>query len=95
MNYEELLHNVNTREEIASSIDMRTSFVRKELKAAMDEKEIIDSFTPEELTNIFFGSIDRDLLNRRIKNENKRHNQVARAMIEKIAELIRIKTDLQ
>lgn len=95
LNYEELLHNVNTREVIASSIDMRTSFVRKELKAAMEEKEIIDSFTPEELTNIFFGSIDRDLLNRRIKNENKSHNQVARAMIEKIADLIRIKTDLQ
>lgn len=93
LNYEEFLHNVNTRETIARSIDMRTSFLRKEFEAAMKENEIIDTFTSEELANIFIGSLGRDLLNRRIQYENKSHNQVARSMLDKMVDLIRIKPD--
>lgn len=93
LNYEEFLHNVNTREAIATSIAIRTDFVRKELEAAMREKEITDVFTSEELADIFFGSLDRDLLNRRIQNDNKTHNQVAKSMLDKLADMLRIKQD--
>ena len=89
LNYEEFLHNVSTREAIANSIEMRTNFVKKELELAIKEKEIIDKFTPEELADIFMGSLDRDLLNRRIRYENKSHNQVAKVMLDKIADMIR------
>lgn len=93
LNYEEFLHNVNTREAIAECIKMRTNFVRKELKAAMDEGEIIDVFTPEELSNLLLGSLNRDLLNRRIQNDSKLHSQVAMATLNKLAGLVRVKGD--
>ncbi|MDD6069469.1 MAG: TetR/AcrR family transcriptional regulator [Clostridiales bacterium] len=89
LNYEELLHNVNTRETIAACIQMRTEFVRDELKAAIDEGEIIDTFTAEELSNIFFGCLNRDLLNRRIQNDRKTHNEVAKSMLNKLADILR------
>ena len=94
LNYEGLLHNVNTREVISASIDMRTRFLRKEFEAAIKEKEIIDTFTSEELTNIFMGSLTRDLLNRRIYNEDKGHSRIAKSMLDKMADLIRIQSDL-
>lgn len=93
LNYEELLHNVNTRESISAAIDLRTSFLRKEFAAAIQEKEIIDTFTSEELTNIFMGSLTRDLLNRRIYYENKSHNQAVGAILDKMAGLIRTQSD--
>jgi hypothetical protein len=93
LNYESFLHNVNTRDKIAGSIELRTNFVRKELKAAMEEGEIIDTFTPEELTNLFIGGTDRDLLNRRIQNDTKSHDQVIASMLDKLADMVRIKKD--
>lgn len=93
LNYEDFLHNVNTREIISAAIDLRTSFLRKEFDAAMKEKEIIDTFTSEELTNIFMGSLTRDLLNRRIYNENKSHNQVVESILDKLADMIRTQSD--
>lgn len=89
LNYEEFLHNVNTREAIASCIQMRTDFVRNELKAAMEEGEIIDTFTPEELSNVFFGSLNRGLLNRRIQYDRRAHNEVTKSMLNKLADILR------
>lgn len=93
LNYEELLHNVNTRDAIAACIERRNVFLKKEFEAAIMEKEIIDVLTPEELADIFLGSLSRDLLNRRIQYERKSHNQVAQSMLEKMTDLIRIKRD--
>lgn len=90
LNYEGLLHNVNTREATASCISKRTNFIRRELKAAMEEGEIRDIFTPEELANLLLGSLDRDLLNRRIWNEDKSHSQVTVSMLDKLIDLLRI-----
>lgn len=89
LNYEEFLHNVNTREAIAGCIWMRTDFVRKEFKAAIEDGEIIDTFTPEELSNIFFGSLNRDLLNRRIQYDSKTHHEAAKPMLDKLADMLR------
>lgn len=91
LNYEELLHNVNTRETIARCIEMRTSFIREQFQAAIDEKEIIDTFTAEELACIFFGTMERDLLNRRIENENRSHEQVATSILDKLDVMLRRK----
>ncbi len=89
LNYEELLHNVNTRETIARCIEMRTSFIRKEFQAAIQEKEIIDTFTADELACMFFGTMERDLLNRRIENENRSHKQVATSILDKLEVMLR------
>jgi hypothetical protein len=59
----------------------------------MEEGEIIDTFTPEELTNLFIGGTDRDLLNRRIQNDTKSHDQVIASMLDKLADMVRIKKD--
>lgn len=91
LNYEELLHNVNTRETIARCIEARTGFVRKELQAAIDDKEIVDVFTAEELACIFFGTMERDLLNRRIENDSRSHEQVAMSMLDKLESILRNK----
>ncbi|MDO5156104.1 MAG: TetR family transcriptional regulator [Eubacteriales bacterium] len=90
LNYEGFLHNVNTRDKMAKCIQQRTQFVQRELEAAMKEGEIVDTFTPEELTNILIGSLDRDLLNRRIQYGDKTHNEVAKSVLEKMARLVRI-----
>jgi AcrR family transcriptional regulator len=90
LNYEELLHNVNTRDTIANCITYRSDFVQNELKLAMEQGEINDAFTPEELSDLFFGCTNRDLLNRRVKNDNKSHSQVASTTMNKLADLIRI-----
>ncbi|HCJ08471.1 MAG: TetR/AcrR family transcriptional regulator [Lachnospiraceae bacterium] len=89
LNYEELLHNVNTREAIAHCIKMRTEFIRQHLKAAMEEGEIRDDFSPEELSNIFMGSLSRDLLNRRIEYDHTSHTQFADSMLEHLANMLR------
>ncbi|MGN0155131.1 MAG: TetR/AcrR family transcriptional regulator [Lachnospiraceae bacterium] len=91
LNYEGLLHNVNTREAIATCIKVRTDFLRRELKAAMEDGEIRDDFSPEELANIFYGSLERDLLNRRIEYDTKSHTQVAAATLDKLANMLRLK----
>lgn len=93
LNYEEFLHNVNTREAIATCITVRTNFIRKEIEAAIREREIVDIFTPEELADIFMGSLDRDLLNRRIQNDNKTHIQVVASIVDKLADMLRMKED--
>ncbi len=89
LNYEELLHNVNTRETIAQCIEKRTEFVRKELQLAIDAGEIINCFSAEELACMFFGTMERDLLNRRIENRNLSHDQVALSILEKLDKLLR------
>ena len=89
LNYEGLLHNVNTRDAITECIYHRTKFVRDELAAAIAEGEIIDLFTPEELSNILFGSCTRDLLNRRIENDRRTHADIASVTIEKLSGLLK------
>ena len=94
LNYEDFLHNVNTRETIAGCIQMRTDFVRRELKASMEEGEIINTFTPEELSDIFFGSLVRDLLNRRIQYDKKTHDEFTKTILDKLVKMLRTDKNL-
>ena len=56
-----------------------------------EEGEIRDDFSPEELSNIFMGSLNRDLLNRRIEYDHTSHTQFADAMLEHLANMLRTK----
>ena len=94
LNYEDFLHNVNTRETIAGCIQMRTDFGRRELKASMEEGEIINTFTPEELSDIFFGSLVRDLLNRRIQYDKKTHDEFTKTILDKLVKMLRTDKNL-
>lgn len=91
LNYEGLLHNVNTRDTITACIYNRTMFIRTELKAAMDAGEIIDTFTPEELANILLGATSRDLLNRRIETDRRSHEVAANILLDKLELVLKAK----
>lgn len=93
LNYEVFLHNVSTREAVSACIDMRTSFIRGELDLAMEEGEIIDIFTSEELSNLLFGSLERDLLNRRVQNDGRTHSEIADTTLSKLVNLLYVKED--
>lgn len=90
LQYEELLHNVNTREPIAHCITTRTEFMRRHLRMAMEEGEIRDDFSPEELSNIFLGSMTRDLLNRRIEHDSSSHPKYVNSMVERLEAMWRV-----
>lgn len=91
LNYEGLLHNVNTRDTITACISNRTDFIRKELKGAIDDGEIVDIFTPEELSNILLGAASRDLLNRRIEIDRKNHDVATSELLSKLEILLKKK----
>ncbi len=94
LNYEELLHNVNTRETIANCLELRNAFLVKELQMAIDEEEIDDTFTADEMACILLGTMMRDLLNRRIQNENRSHDQVATSILDKLDVMLRRKDSM-
>ncbi len=66
LQYEELLHNVDTREKIAWCISERASFIEDLFRKAIESGEIVDTFTPEELATDVTGMIMSHILNRRI-----------------------------
>ena len=91
LNYEGFLHNVNTREMMASCLKNRKEFILEEFKAALDEGEIRDDFTADELTNMVLGTLNRDLLNRRIIYDNRSHEEISAEWLGKFAELLKKK----
>ena len=80
LNYEVFLHNVNTREMIADCLVKRRNFIVREFQMAIDAGEIRNDFTAEELADIVLGTLNRDLLNRRLKNDNITHEQVSQTL---------------
>lgn len=68
LQYEELLHNVGTREQIAKCIEERRNYVKDLFNNAIREGEIIDDFSTDELADVFQGIIMSKILSRRIMN---------------------------
>lgn len=66
LQYEELLHNIDTREKLSQCITERLNFLAVLFGKAIDEQEIIDTFTPEELAANVTGVMMSHILNRRI-----------------------------
>ena len=57
LQYEELLHLVVTREKIAEIIAERTRFMEDLFAEGIENGEIGDLFTPEELVNSLHGAL--------------------------------------
>lgn len=89
LNYEVFLHNVNTRDMMTDCLVRRRGFILDEFQKAIDEEEIKDVFTSEELTDMVLGTLNRDLLNRRLKNDTKSHEQVSNNWLSKLSELLK------
>ena len=90
LQYEELLHNVDTREKIAWCITERMSFLEDLFKEAILNREIIDVFTPEELANNVTGVIMSRILCRRIAYHKKTFKQEFMDNINKWLNLIKL-----
>lgn len=89
LQYEELLHNIDTREKIAWCITERLSFIADLFRMAIDDEEIIDLLTPEELANNVTGIIMSHILSRRITYHKKSFKQEFMDNLYKWFELIK------
>lgn len=66
LQYEELLHNIDTREKLSRCITERLNFLEELFGKAIHEREITDTFTPAELAENVTGIMMSHILNRRI-----------------------------
>ncbi|MCM1273337.1 MAG: TetR/AcrR family transcriptional regulator [Clostridium sp.] len=71
LQYEELLHNIYTREKVSKYATDRIRFLEKLFREAALAGEIIDTLTPEELANHVTGLLMAHILNRRIIYNNR------------------------
>ena len=71
LQYEELLHNIYTREKVSKYVTDRIQFLEKLFMGAIQGGEIIDTLTPEELANNMTGLLMAHILNRRIIYNNR------------------------
>lgn len=75
LQYEELLHNIDTREKIAWCIQERHEFMADLFKKAIEDDEIIDLFTPDQLATNVTGVTMSHVLSRRIQYHKKTFRQ--------------------
>lgn len=66
LQYEELLHNVDTREKIAWCITERLAFIENLFQGAIDAGEICDIMSAATLANNLVGMLMSQILDRRI-----------------------------
>ncbi|MGN0151200.1 MAG: TetR/AcrR family transcriptional regulator [Wujia sp.] len=89
LQYEELLHNIDTREKIAWCITERLNFLEDLFAKAIEEGEIVDLFSPAELANNITGVLMAHILSRRITYHKKTFKQEFMDNITKWFELIK------
>lgn len=89
LQYEELLHNIDVREKIAWCIAERQNFIADLFKAAIEDGEIVDVFTPDELANNVTGVLMSHILSRRIVYHKKTFRQELMSNIEKWFQLLK------
>jgi hypothetical protein len=89
LQYEELLHKVETREKISWCISERLNFLSDLFGRAIEEQEIRDVFTPDELAKNVTGMAMSYILSRRITNHKKTFKQEYMENIEKWFELLK------
>ncbi len=90
LQYEELLHNIDTRDKVSWYLSERMSFIEDLFKNAIDSKEIIDKFTAEELASNVTGVMMAHILSRRITYHKKTFKQELMGNLQKWFELIKI-----
>lgn len=90
LQYEELLHMVDTREKIAWCITERLSFLEGLFQKAIDEGEIVDTFDASVLANNVTGMVMSHILERRIAYHKKSFKQEFMDNFKKWISLLKI-----
>ena len=90
LQYEELLHNIDTRDKISWCITERVTFLEDLFRDAIESKEIIDKFTAEELAMNVTGLVMSHILSRRITYHKKTFKQEIMSNLQKWFDLIKI-----
>ena len=75
LQYEELLHNINTREKVSTCIALRREFLSDIFQKAIDDREIIDNISSDELAGDVSGMLMAHILKRRIIYHKKTFKQ--------------------
>lgn len=89
LNYEELLHNTDTREIIGNCIQERNKFLLQLIEGAMEAGEIGDTFTADELKCILMGVLRNQLLDRRLNYHSESLKAEVLGSIDKILMLVK------
>lgn len=90
LQYEELLHNIDTRDKISKCILDRFMFLEELFDAAIKNREISDKFTPQELANNITGVMMSHILSRRIVYHKRSFKQELLDNINKWLDLIKL-----
>ncbi len=90
LQYEELLHNIDTRERISSCITERIKFIEDLFQNAIDNNEIKGNISASELANNVTGITMSHILVRRIEYHSKSFKQEYMANLEKWFELLKV-----
>lgn len=91
LQYEELLHNIYTREKISRCISDRLKFLEHLFADAIKDGELVDTFTPEELANNLTGIIMSHILNRRIVYHKRSFKSECMDNVIKWLDLIKVR----
>ena len=91
LQYEELLHNNATRDKISQCISQRLIFLEELFKGAIENQEITDTFTEQELANSLTGLIMIYILKRRIVYHKKTFKQEIKEALKKWFLLLALK----
>lgn len=89
LQYEELLHNIDTREKIAWCITERLNFLEDIFADAIREKEITNQFTPMELANNITGVTMAYILSRRITYHKRTFKQEFMEYVSKWIDMLK------
>lgn len=89
LNYEELLHNTDTREIIGNCIQERNKFLLQLIEDAMEAGEIGNTFTADELKCILLGVLRNQLLDRRLNYHSETLKVEVLESIDKILMLVK------
>lgn len=90
LQYEELLHNMYTRDKIAECITDRLKYIEELFQGAIDSHEITDAFSAWELANNVTGIIMSHTLSRRIVYHKKSFKTELMENIHKWLMLIKV-----
>lgn len=90
LNYEELLHNADTRELVTNCIQDRDEVLRQLIKEGLERSEIKDIFTTEELSDILISVMNGMILSRRVIQYEKSLKAEMLETVEKLMKLIAV-----
>ena len=90
LQYEELLHNSNTRDKITICITERRNFVEELFRQAIEKGEIINTLTPKELANNVTGMLMTHILDRRIIYHKKTFKQEFMENLDKWLDILKV-----